>query len=191
MAPRSSICRSASVYTSLQTGVVDAAENGVNVYLSNKHYEVAPVMSLSEHEANDNCIWVSDKAWNSFSDERRNGCRRRPTRSTLEPAYAIELEHQSMAKLEKMGVKFVKDVDKSGFVKVAEPIQDKIAERSRTARGRAASWRMRASVRERVASASALACTGSWQRTRTPSRLVLETQRHLKWRALDLDRGGD
>src|SRR3954451_6158528 len=29
-----------SVYTSLQTGVVDVAENGVNVYLANKHYEV-------------------------------------------------------------------------------------------------------------------------------------------------------
>src|SRR6202011_1469992 len=28
-----------SVYTSLQTGVVDAAENGINVYLVNKHYE--------------------------------------------------------------------------------------------------------------------------------------------------------
>src|SRR5205823_493166 len=52
------------VYTSLQTGVVDVAENGVNVYLSNKHYEVAPIMSMSEHEANANCIWVSDKAWN-------------------------------------------------------------------------------------------------------------------------------
>src|ERR1700756_2195699 len=34
-----------SVYTSLQTGVVDVAENGVNVYLANKHYEVAPVLS--------------------------------------------------------------------------------------------------------------------------------------------------
>src|SRR6185295_15862999 len=33
-----------SVYTSLQTGVVDVAENGVNVYLVNKHYEVAPVL---------------------------------------------------------------------------------------------------------------------------------------------------
>jgi TRAP-type C4-dicarboxylate transport system substrate-binding protein len=32
-----------------------------------------------------------------------------------------------MAKLEKMGVKFVKDVDKSGFQKIAEPIQDKTA----------------------------------------------------------------
>ena len=32
-----------SVYTSLQTGVVDVAENSINVYLVNKHYEVAPV----------------------------------------------------------------------------------------------------------------------------------------------------
>ena len=36
-----------NVYTSLQTGVVDAAENGVNVYLVNKHYEVAPIMSMT------------------------------------------------------------------------------------------------------------------------------------------------
>src|SRR3954447_11398722 len=59
------------VYTSLQTGVVDVAENGVNVYLSNKHYEVAPIMSMSEHEANANCLWVSDKAWNGFSDDEK------------------------------------------------------------------------------------------------------------------------
>src|SRR5438094_2811972 len=58
------------VYTSLQTGVVDFAENGINVYLSNKHYEVAPIMSLTEHEANNSVIWVSDKAWNSLSDEK-------------------------------------------------------------------------------------------------------------------------
>jgi TRAP-type C4-dicarboxylate transport system substrate-binding protein len=45
------------VYTSLQTGVVNAAENGINVYLANKHYEVAPVLSITEHEANNNCIW--------------------------------------------------------------------------------------------------------------------------------------
>ena len=50
-----------SVYTSLQTGVVDVAENSVNVYLANKHYEVAPVLSMTEHEANNNLLWVSDK----------------------------------------------------------------------------------------------------------------------------------
>src|SRR6266567_9291649 len=50
-----------NVYTSLQTGVVDVAENGVNVYLANKHYEVAPVLSMTEHEANNSLVWVSDK----------------------------------------------------------------------------------------------------------------------------------
>ncbi len=116
------------VYTSLQTGVVDAAENGINVYLSNKHYEVAPVMSLSEHEANDNCLWVSDKVWNSLNDNEKKWVQAAADEvNRLEPAHALELEHQSMAKLQKMGVKFVTDVDKSGFVKIAEPIQDKTA----------------------------------------------------------------
>ena len=59
------------VYTSLQTGVVNIAENGVNVYLANKHYEVAPVLSMTEHEANNNCIWVSQKTWDSLSDEQK------------------------------------------------------------------------------------------------------------------------
>jgi tripartite ATP-independent transporter DctP family solute receptor len=59
------------VYTALQTGIVAMAENGINVYQSNKHYEVAPIMSLTEHEANNNVIWVSDKVWDSLSDEQK------------------------------------------------------------------------------------------------------------------------
>src|SRR6267378_7924705 len=60
-----------SVYTSLQTGVVDFAENAVNVYLINKHYEVAPVLSLSEHEANNAIVWISDRLWQSLGAEQR------------------------------------------------------------------------------------------------------------------------
>jgi tripartite ATP-independent transporter DctP family solute receptor len=117
-----------SVYTSLQTGVVDMAENGVNVYDSNKHYEVAPVMSMTEHEANCNLLWCSGKMWSSLSSEQQGWVREAANEvATKEPALAIELEHKSRAKLEKMGVKFVPNVDKSGFIKVAEPLQEKIA----------------------------------------------------------------
>jgi tripartite ATP-independent transporter DctP family solute receptor len=117
-----------SVYTSLQTGVVDMAENGVNVYDSNKHYEVAPVMSMTEHEANCNLLWCSGKMWSSLSTEQQGWVREAANEvATKEPAQAIELEHKSRAKLEKMGVKFVANVDKSGFIKVAEPLQEKIA----------------------------------------------------------------
>src|SRR5437588_295254 len=95
------------VYTSLQTGVVDVAENGVNVYLSNKHYEVAPVMSMSEHEANDNCVWVSDKVWNALGDDEKKWVQAAADEvNKLEPGKAIDLEHESMGKLEKLGIKF-------------------------------------------------------------------------------------
>ena len=60
-----------SVYTSLQTGVMDFGENAVNVYLINKHYEVAPVLSMTEHEANNAIMWISDKLWQSLSAEQK------------------------------------------------------------------------------------------------------------------------
>jgi len=117
------------VYTSLQTGVVDMAENGVNVYLSNKHYEVAPIMSMTEHEANNSLIWVSDKVWTSLSAEQQQWVQTAADEvARTQPEKAFALEHESMAKLEKIGVKFVKDVDKSGFAKLAQPIQDQLAQ---------------------------------------------------------------
>jgi tripartite ATP-independent transporter DctP family solute receptor len=116
------------VYTALQTGVVDMAENGINVYASNKHYEAAPVMSLTEHEANNSVIWVSDKLWSSLSAEQKQWVQAAADEvARTEPAKAFELEHQSLTKLEKLGVKFVKNVDKSGFIKIAEPFQDQQA----------------------------------------------------------------
>jgi len=117
-----------NVYTSLQTGVVDAAENGVNVYLVNKHYEVAPVLSLTEHEANNNLIWISDKTWSSLTAEQKAWVQAAADEvAKVEPGKALELEHQSATKLKGMGVKVVTDVDKSGFFKVAQPYLEKMA----------------------------------------------------------------
>lgn len=116
------------VYTSLQTGVVNFAENGVNIYLSNKHYEVAPVLSMTQHEANNNMMWVSDKAWQSFSPEEQGWVKQAAAAvSKLEPPHAMKLEHDSAAKLKKLGVQVVEKVDKSGFIAAATPIQDKLA----------------------------------------------------------------
>jgi TRAP-type transport system periplasmic protein len=117
-----------SVYTSLQTGVIDVAENGVNVYLANKHYEVAPVLSMTEHEANNSLVWVSDKLWNSLSPEQQGWVQAAADEvNRSQPAKAIELEHQSAEKLKSIGVKVVPNVDKSGFSAVADPLLDKLA----------------------------------------------------------------
>ena len=117
-----------SVYTSLQTGVVDFAENAVNVYLINKHYEVAPVLSMTEHEANNAIMWISDKLWQSLNPEQKQWVMTAARDVSLqEPRRAFDLERSAAAKLEKMGVKIVSDVDKAGFQKIADPYLDKLA----------------------------------------------------------------
>ena len=117
-----------NVYTSLQTGVVDAAENGVNVYLVNKHYEVAPVLSMTEHEANNSLIWISDKTWSSLTAEQKGWVQAAADEvAKVQPARALDLEHHSATKLKGMGIKVVTDVDKSGFQKIAQPLAEKMA----------------------------------------------------------------
>ena len=117
-----------SVYTSLQTGVVDAAENSINVYLVNKHYEVAPVLSITEHEANNALVFVSDKLWQSLSADQRQWVLTSAAEiSAKEPAKAFELEKTAATKLKSLGVKIVDDVDKKSFIAIADPYLDKLA----------------------------------------------------------------
>jgi tripartite ATP-independent transporter DctP family solute receptor len=117
-----------SVYTSLQTGVVDAAENSINVYLVNKHYEVAPVLSITEHEANNALVFVSDKLWQSLSAEQKQWVTTAAAEiSAKEPARAFELEKSAATKLKSLGVKIVEDVDKKGFAAISDPYLEKLA----------------------------------------------------------------
>src|SRR5438132_232005 len=116
------------VYTSLQTGVVNAAENGVNVYLANKHYEVAPVLSMTQHEANNNAVWVSEKTWNSLGDQEKKWVQAADEEvGRVEPGKALALEAESAVKLKKVGVQVVEGVDTAGFVNAARPVQDQLA----------------------------------------------------------------
>jgi len=117
-----------SVYTSLQTGVMDAAENSINVYLVNKHYEVAPVLSITEHEANNALLFISDKLWQSLSAEQKGWVTTAAAEvSAKEPARAFELEKAAAAKLKGFGVKIVEDVDKKSFATISDPYLDKLA----------------------------------------------------------------
>src|SRR3982075_1087898 len=117
-----------SVYTSLQTGVVEAAENSINVYLVNKHYEVAPVLNITEHEANNALVYVSDKLWQSLSAEQKQWVTTAAAEiSAKEPARAFELEKAAATKLKSLGVKIVDDVDKKSLTAIADPYLDKQA----------------------------------------------------------------
>ena len=83
---------------------------------------------MTEHEANNNLIWVSDKLWKSLTDEQKKWVQAAADEvGNKEPAKAVELEHQSAEKLKALGVKIVTNVDKSGFQKRADPYLDKLA----------------------------------------------------------------
>jgi TRAP-type C4-dicarboxylate transport system substrate-binding protein len=117
-----------SVYTSLQTGVVDVGENSVNVYLINKHYEPAPVLSMTQHEANNAILWISDKLWQSLNDDQKKWVLEAGRDvTTQEPKKAFDLERSAADKLKAIGIKIVTDVDKSGFSKISDPMLDKLA----------------------------------------------------------------
>jgi TRAP-type C4-dicarboxylate transport system substrate-binding protein len=117
-----------SVYTSLQTGVVDVAENSINVYLVNKHYEVAPVLSITEHEANNALVFISDRLWQTLSAEQKGWVTAAAVEiSDKEPAKAFDLERAATTKLKALGVKVVDDVDKKSFTAIADPYLDKLA----------------------------------------------------------------
>ena len=87
-----------------------------------------PVLSMTEHEANNSLVWVSDKLWNSLTPEQKGWVQAAADEvNKNQPAKAFELEHQSQDKLKAIGVKIVTDVDKSGFVAIADPYLDKLA----------------------------------------------------------------
>jgi len=116
------------VYTSLETGLIDVAENGADIYRAQKHYEVAPVLSASNHEANNNHLWVSDKAWNSLNAEEQGWVQQSfQYARALEVPKALEYDHAAITALSKMGVEIFTAVDRNSFIAIARPIQDEQA----------------------------------------------------------------
>ena len=57
------------LYSALQTGVVDGAENGYPGYDSNKFYEVAPYYLLDAHTFSPGIILMAEAQWNKLSPE--------------------------------------------------------------------------------------------------------------------------
>ncbi len=59
------------LYTSLQSGVVDAAENGVTSYMSNSFNEVAPYFITDAHTFGCGVILMNASKWNSLNDTEK------------------------------------------------------------------------------------------------------------------------
>jgi tripartite ATP-independent transporter DctP family solute receptor len=59
------------LYTALQQGVVDGAENNPPSFYLSKHYEVCKYYSLDEHTAVPDILLMSTVVWNSLNDQQQ------------------------------------------------------------------------------------------------------------------------
>jgi len=59
------------LYTALQQGVVDGAENNPPSFYSSKHYEVAKYYTLNEHTAVPDIVLISSYVWKSLSEQHQ------------------------------------------------------------------------------------------------------------------------
>lgn len=59
------------LYTSLQQGVVDGAENNPPSFYTSRHYEVCKYYTLNEHTAVPDILVIGTVAWNRLSEEEQ------------------------------------------------------------------------------------------------------------------------
>lgn len=116
------------LYTALQQGIVDGAENNPPSFVTSRHYEVCKYYSLNEHTAIPDMMIVSTKVWDLLSDEERTWLQEAADESAV---YQYKLWEESVAEsmkiLEEAGVEVLYP-DKEPFRKEAEKVYELMKE---------------------------------------------------------------
>jgi tripartite ATP-independent transporter DctP family solute receptor len=113
------------VYSSLETGVVDGAENNWPSYESARHYEVAKNYTLTEHSLNPEILVMSKIAWDKLKPEDQKIIRAAAKESVVKMRELwSEREKTSEAKVRAAGVNVI-SVDKAEFSAAMKPVYDK------------------------------------------------------------------
>lgn len=108
------------LYTALQQGIVDGAENNPPSLLTSRHYEVCKFYSLNEHTAVPDMMIVSTKVWERLSDEEKRWLQEAADESaTFQYKLWAESVQESMRLLQEAGVQFSYP-DKEPFRKAVE-----------------------------------------------------------------------
>ena len=113
------------VYTSIQTGAIDGAENNAPSYVSTNHYDVAKFYSLTEHARVPDVVLISMKSWNKMSPADQKIVMDAAKESEIEEARLWDIrEKADMEKLKKAGVK-INTPDVAPFREKAKSMYDK------------------------------------------------------------------
>lgn len=113
------------VYSSLETGVVDGAENNWPSYESARHYEIAKNYTLTEHSLNPEILVMSKISWDKLTPEDQKIFRQAAKDSVVKMRELwTAREKSSEAKVRAGGANVIK-VNKDEFSAVMKPVYDK------------------------------------------------------------------
>lgn len=114
------------VYSSIQTGVIDGAENNFPSYDSSGHAEVAKYFTLDQHLMVPELVAVAKTSWDKLSPEDQAIMREAAQNSaTLQRRLWAEQEKASEDKVAAAGAEIIKDVDKTAFIEAMAPVYEK------------------------------------------------------------------
>lgn len=112
------------LYTALQQGVVDGAENNPPSYHLSRHFEVAKYLSLDEHTSVPDVLLVSTALWENLSDEERGWMQAAAEASaTFQRSLWLEAETRALEAVRAAGVE-ITEPDKAAFAALAAPLRD-------------------------------------------------------------------
>ena len=114
------------VYSSIQTGVIDGAENNFPSYDSSGHAEVAKYFTLDQHLMVPELVAVSKSSWEKLSPEDQDIMRTAAKNSaTVQRQLWAEQAKASEEKVVAAGAEVIKDVDKTAFIEAMAPVYEK------------------------------------------------------------------
>ena len=112
------------VYSSLETGVVDGAENNWPSYESSRHFEVAKNYTLTEHSLAPEALVISKISWDKLSPDDQKIVRQAAKDSVAKMRELwLAREKASEAKVRAAGVNII-TVDKAPFIEAMKPVYD-------------------------------------------------------------------
>ncbi len=112
------------LYTALQQGVVDGAENNPPSFFSARHYEVCKYYSLDEHTAVPDVLLISTEWWAMMSDEQKAWVQEAARESVaFQRKVWAESVKESLQKVQEAGVEIIYP-DKEAFSREVTPLHE-------------------------------------------------------------------
>jgi len=96
------------LYTAIQQGVVDGAENNPPSFVSSNHYEVSKYYTLDEHSSIPDVLIISTKYWDKLSEQEKVWLQDAANESAqAEKKYWADAVNESMKKAQEAGVEII------------------------------------------------------------------------------------